>query len=68
VGGRLLCYDQDKDKEQVITSNTAGGLEDVLINHLTSNKGHYETSQCAGFPMIFLCLPKDFFISTHVYI
>jgi hypothetical protein len=34
--------------------------EDLRVNHPTSDKGHHDTSPSTGFPLIFLCLHKDF--------
>jgi hypothetical protein len=40
--------------------NTGGGLEGILVNYLTSDKEHHWTSPSTGFPLIFLCLHKEF--------
>jgi hypothetical protein len=48
-GRRLLCYEHDEYQEQVAASNTGGGLQDMLVNHPTSDKGHYQTSPSKGY-------------------
>jgi hypothetical protein len=64
----LLCYEHDEEQEQVAASNTAGGLEGMRVNHPSSNKRHHETSSSTGFPLIFLCLHKDFlFPLTYIF-
>jgi hypothetical protein len=59
VCGWLLCYDHVEKQEYVAASNTGGGLEVMLVNHPTSDKGAHETSPSTGFPLTILCLHKD---------
>jgi hypothetical protein len=49
-----------KSKEKTAVSNIGGGLEGMFVNHPTTDKGHHWTSPSTGFPLIFLCLHKDF--------
>jgi hypothetical protein len=67
VWGWLLCYEHGEAQEQVAASNTGGGLEVMLVNHRTSDKGHHETSPSTGFPLVFLCLHK-YFLFLHMFL
>jgi hypothetical protein len=59
VWGWLLRYEHDEEQEQDAASNPGGGLEGMLVNYPTSDKGHHESPSSTRFPLISLCLHKD---------
>jgi hypothetical protein len=55
-----LCETGFSVVNRVAASNTGGVLEDMLANNPTSEKRHHEVSPSTGFPLIVLCLHKNF--------
>jgi hypothetical protein len=67
VWGWILCREHDEEQEQVTASNTGGGHEGMLVNQLTLDKGHHETSPSTSFQLIFYAYIQTFYFYSCLY-